>query len=49
MNTLLGDMRVAFTYIKENMLRKIIIMSFIRPTLEYADVGWNPHWKKNNT
>ena len=28
------------------MLRKII-MSYIRPKLEYAAVVWSPHWKKH--
>ncbi len=35
-------MRVAFAYIDEEMVKKIIT-SFIRPTLEYAAVVWNPH------
>ena len=38
-------MRVAFTYNDEDMVKKIIT-SFIRPTLEYAAVVWNPHLKK---
>ena len=46
MYALLANMRVAFTYINEDMLRKIIT-SFIRPTLEYASVVWNPHLKKH--
>ncbi len=37
-------MRVAFTYIDEEMVNEIIT-SFIRPTLEYAAVVWNPHLK----
>ncbi len=39
-------MRVAFTYIDEEMVKKIIT-SFIRPMLEYAAVVWNPHLKKH--
>ncbi len=39
-------MRVAFTYIDEEMVKKIIT-SFI-PTLEYAAVVWNPHLKKTH-
>ncbi len=39
-------MRVAFTYIDEEMVKKIIT-SFIRPTLEYAAVVWNPHLIKH--
>ncbi len=38
-------MRVAFIYVAEDMVEKIIT-SFIRPTLEHAAVGWNPHLKK---
>ncbi len=48
MHNLLANMRVAFTYIDEEMVKKIIT-SFIRPTLEYAAVVWNPHLKKKNT
>ncbi len=39
-------MRIAFTYIDEEMVKKIIT-TFIRPTLGYAAVAWNPHLKKN--
>ena len=39
-------MRVAFAYIDKEMVKKIIT-SFIRPTLEYAAVVWNPHLKKH--
>ncbi len=46
MHNLLANMRVAFTYIDEEMVKKIIT-SFIRPTLEYAAVVWNPHLKKH--
>ena len=35
-------MKITFTYIDANMVRKIIT-TFIRPTLEYASVAWNPH------
>ncbi len=42
---LLASMRVTFTYIDEEMIRKFIT-SFIRPVLEYAAVVWNSHLKK---
>ncbi len=47
MHNLLANMRVAFTYIDEEMVTKIIT-SFLRPTLEYAAVVWNPHLKKTH-
>ena len=43
---LLANMKVAFTYVDEEMVKKIIT-SFIRPTLEYAAVVWSPHLKKH--
>ncbi len=46
MHNLLANMRVAFTYIDEEMVKKIIT-SFIPPTLKYAAVVWNPHLKKH--
>ncbi len=46
MHNLLVNIRVAFTYIEEEMVKKIIT-SFIHPTLEYAAVVWNPHLKKH--
>ena len=47
-NTLaqISNMKRAFKYIDENMIRKIIT-TFIRPKLEYAAVLWNPHLKKD--
>ena len=45
MHNLLANMRVAFTYIDEAMIKKIIT-SFIQHTLEYAAVVWNAHLKK---
>ncbi len=45
MYNLLANMRVAFTYVDEEMIKKIIT-SLIRATLEYAAVVWNPHLKK---
>lgn len=45
MCTLLGSMRVAFTYVTEEMVKKIIA-SFMRRTLEYAATVFNPHKKK---
>ncbi len=41
MYDLLANMRVAFSNLDEEMLKKIIT-SFVRPTLEYAAVVWNP-------
>ena len=43
MHNLLANMKIAFAYSDADMVRKIIT-SFIRPTLEYASVAWNP-WK----
>ncbi len=37
MHSLLASMRVTFTYVDEDMIKKIIT-SFKRPTLEYAAV-----------
>ncbi len=47
MHNLLANMRVAFTYTDEEMVKKIIT-SFIWPTLGYAAVVWNPHLKKTH-
>ncbi len=44
-HTLLANMRIAFSYTDKEMVKKINT-SFIRPTLEYAAVVWNPHLKK---
>ncbi len=44
MHSLLANMRVAFTYFVEEMIKKIIT-SFIRPKLEYAAEAWNTHLK----
>jgi hypothetical protein len=38
--------RVTFTYINEEMVKNRIT-SFIRSTLEYTAVVWNPHLKKH--
>ena len=46
MYNLLANMKIAFTHIDANMVRKIIT-TFIRPTLEYASVAWNPHLQKD--
>ena len=43
---LLTNMRVAFNYMDEEMLRELII-SIIRPRLEYAAVVWSPHLKNH--
>ena len=39
---LLANMKTAFTYVDADMVRKIIT-TYIRPTLEYASVVWNPY------
>ena len=46
MYNLLANMKIAFTYIDASMVRKIIT-TFIRPTLEYAAVAWNPYHQKD--
>ena len=46
MFNLLATMKIAFTYLDANMVSKIIT-TFIRPTLEYASVAWNPHLQKD--
>ena len=46
MHYLLANMKIAFTYIDASMVRKIIT-TFIRPTLEYAAVAWNPYHQKD--
>ena len=43
---LLTNMRVAFNYMDEEMLRELIV-SMIRPRMEYAAVVWSPHLKKH--
>ena len=43
---LLTNIRVAFNYLHEEMLSKIIA-SILRPRLEYAAVVWSPHLKKH--
>ena len=43
---LLTNMRVAFDYMDEDMLRERIV-SIIRPGLEYAAVVWSPHLRKH--
>ena len=37
---------MAFHFLDKNMMRKIII-ALIRPKLEYAEVIWSSHKKKN--
>ena len=39
-------MKTAFTYVDTDMVRKIIT-TYIRPTLEYASVVWNPYHVKD--
>ena len=43
---LLKNIRVAFSYIDEDMMKKIIV-TMIRPRLEYAAVVWSPNLKKD--
>ena len=43
---LITNIKVAFNYLDEEMLRKLIV-SKIRPRLEYAAVVWSPHLKKH--
>ena len=38
--------KAAFTYLDEEMMKKLIV-SMIRPKLEYAAVVWSPHKKKD--
>ena len=37
---------MTFNYIDEEMMKKLIV-SIIRPRLEYAAVLWSPHLKKD--
>ncbi len=43
---LVRNIRVAFTYMDKDMMRKLIT-TMIRPKLEYAEVVWSPHKKKH--
>ena len=43
---LLGNIRMAFKYLDEVMITKLIT-SLIRPRLEYAAVIWSPHKMKD--
>ena len=43
---LLKNIRTAFAYLDDNMMKKIIT-SMIRPRLEYAAIIWSPHKKKH--
>ena len=43
---LLRRIKMAFTYLDKDMIRKMFI-TMIRPMLEYAAVVWSPHKKKN--
>ena len=45
-NNLLRRVKMAFTYLDKDMMRKIIV-TMVRPILEYAAVVWSPHKKKN--
>ena len=43
---LLRSIKVAFTYMDEEMVKKILV-TLIRPRLEYAAILWSPSTKKN--
>ena len=43
---LLKNIRTAFAYLDESMMKKIIT-TMIRPRLEYAAIIWSPHEKKH--
>ena len=43
---LLRNIKLAFSYIDEDMIKKLIT-SMIRPRLEYAALLWSPHLKKD--
>ena len=43
---ILRNIKLAFNYIDEEMMKKLIV-SIIRPRLEYAAVLWSPHLKKD--
>ena len=45
---LITKTKTAFTYVDEDILRKLIV-SMIRPQLEYATLVWSPHKKKDIT
>merc|ERR1712035_22744 len=46
MYNLLRNIRAAFTYMDEKIIRKLI-MSLIWPRLEYAALLWSPNLKKH--
>ena len=43
---MLRNMQMAFNFLDKDMMRKIII-TMIRPKLEYVEVIWSPHKKKH--
>ena len=43
---ILRNIKVAFNYMDKEMMKKII-MTMIRPKLEYAETVWSPHKKKH--
>ena len=45
---MLQNVKTAFHYMDKDMMKKIIV-TMIRPKLEYAAVVWSPHKKKNIT
>ena len=45
---MLTNVKVAFHYMDKDMMKKIIV-TMIRPRLEYAAVVWSPHLKKDIT
>ena len=46
MTSLLRRIKMAFSYLDVDMMRKVIC-AMIRPRLEYAAIVWSPHTKKN--
>ena len=47
-NNLLSNIRVAFTYVDEDMSKKLIT-TLVRPRLEYAPTVWSPRKKRKKT
>lgn len=45
-NALLANMKVALSYVDEEVINKIVT-SFIRPTLQYEAIVWSPLAKKH--
>ena len=47
-NNLLSNIRVAFTYVDEDMSKKLIT-TLVRPRLEYAPTVWSPRKRRKKT